>query len=408
MAGGWLAQAKRRNQFLGTLPYQADGFQSAPRILDLRAAGYLDRLHLDFFIPVVVGGGGALGGTPDLFGSLSGPLQRVTVRANSIGTLFDCSGFMTMVISALDAQYNSGAPIQWIPSPPGYSVTVAQLTAGVTGNFRWTYSVPIALNLANKPWPLGLFQTALNSQETTLEVRFNPINGTANAPGTGLFSGITVANLASANGSLQVHQEYFDPIADPADQPNLAFVHQWREFQFPLSSDGQLEFRLPPSNLYTRMIYSVQTNGVPGLASGTAPVTEAGLNQFVTRVRLMYGANLAPFDQTPQALRQQMEQSYGPMQFRNTSVLNQIAGTYNIPMNAVQFPTGVYIHDFLEASHTERDFINSAATTDLRAVFDITGATYTPNPSILRVAVEQLIPLVPPAAGQAGVQGQAA
>jgi hypothetical protein len=74
---------------------------------------------------------------------------------------------------------------------------------------------------------------------------------------------------------------------------------------------------------------------------------------------------------------------------RRYNVLNPTTG-------ASLLPTGLYGFDLLEDSHDERDLIDSAATTDLRLVVTLAGATYTGGLAS-KVLVEQLIPLeIPP------------
>lgn len=368
----WLGQAKRRDQRLGAVAY--DGGQAVPRRIDLRNAGYLERLRLAVSTTSTYTTAGPTG--VDSFGQYAGPIGRITVIANSVGQLYDCSGFMTAIISTVDNQYNFGAAALR-PTPPA-AFAAAPGVAATTN--KWFYDVPIALNFANKPWPIGLFQTAINAQEISFEVRFNPIAGTTGNPGSAVYTG-NPGNLAAGNqsGSVDIQQVYYDPIADPASQPSLAFIHQWREFQFPLTADGDTEIRLPPGNLYTRVIYAVVTG-----AAGALDLNDT----VVTRLRLMYGANLAPYDETIDAVKSRMARHYS------------VGGAGN------GLPGGVYVHDFLEESHTERDVINSAATTDLRAVLTTAGGTYTGGGRV-HVAVEQLIPLAPVQPGSAGVQGTA-
>jgi hypothetical protein len=366
--GTWLGLAKRRDQTLGRIAY--DNGQNVPRRLELRNSGYLEQLRLWVETTSTYTTAGPTG--VDAMGQFAGPVNRFTVVANSVGLIYDCSGFMTAIISGINAQYNYGTG-SVTPTPP-YAFNASPGTSATTN--RWAYEIPVALNLANKPWPIGLFQTAINSQEVSLEVRWNPIAGTAGNPGSCVYTG-NAGNLSAANqsGFVEVQQVYFDPIADPEAQPNLAFVHTWREFQVPISADGDLEIRLPPSNLYLRVILALVTG-----ASGALALD----NTSLTRLRLMYGSNLAPYDESIHALRLRMTRHYG-----------------------FSLPNGVYIYDFLEETHTERDIINSAGTTDLRVVLTTQGATYTGGAHV-RVAVEQLVPLAAPVPGTAGPQGMAA
>lgn len=362
----WLGEAKKRNQRIGSIAN--DTGLNVPKRLDLRNAGYLDRLKL--YQAYTFQMGVAAAASDDFFAQYGGMLNRVSVISNSVGMLTDVSGEVAAMISALDMGLENGNAVV-NPSPNSFATAATAALAATTN--KWAVDVPFAINLRNKPWPVGLYQTALNSLEVALEVRFRTLRATAGTPGSGLYVPAgTTTTVAALAGDLQVQQVYFDPISDPASQPSVAFIHQWREFQVPITADGDLEIRLAPSNLYMRALYWVLT--------GTAGTNLTGSDK-VTGLKLAYGANFAPFDETePQAVAR-MRRQYG---------------------NAA-FPAGFYFHDFVKETGTERDFINSAATTDLRSIITTAGGTYVG--AYVKTAVEQLIPLVVPAAGAGNVQG---
>lgn len=381
----WIGQARKRNQTLGLLAY--DGGTLAPRRLDLRNAGYLSQLRIT---ETLTGQYGTAGPTAsDQFGILGGWVSRLTVISNSVGLLYDCSGEMAALIAAVDRDYaRYGTVINVFHQPVwptgftqpstntgGQNVFVAFGSVGTSAFVdQWGFNVPISLDFDNKATPLGLFQTALNSQETAIECRMRPINATAGTPGSGVYVPGASATGPNGAGNLRFQQIYFDPIADPASQPPLAFIHQWREFQQGLTADGDIDIRLPPSNFYLRIILMIVTGGSGALAlDGT----------HLTRLRWQYGANLAPQDETLDEVMQRMMEDY-----------------------TFTFPNGCYIVDQIKDARTERDIINSAATTDLRLTMTLSGATYSGG-AYVKVGVEQLIPLVVPAQGQAAVQGAA-
>jgi hypothetical protein len=193
-------------------------------------------------------------------------------------------------------------------------------------------------------------------------------------PGSGVYVPGGSSTGPNPTGLVKFQQIYFDPIADPASQPPLAFIHQWREFQQPMTADGDFDIILPPSNYYLRVIMMFITG-----ASGALALDATHL----TRLRWQYGANLAPQDEDLAALVTRQEEDY-----------------------TFTFPPGVYILDFVKDSRTERDIINAAATTNLRVTPTMSGATYSGG-AYVKYAVEQLIPLVVPAQGSASVQGAA-
>ncbi len=391
----WIGSAKYRNQRLGAIAY--DQGLLIPRDLDLRNSGYLKRLRLTQTLQPLTPTF-ASGTAPPLFdflGQYGGLIKRVTVRTNSVGVLFDCSGEMAAVISAIDGAYSeSNFTLQ--PPPTSIAAASSLLTGVATPIQKWQFDIPIEVQLDNKPWPLGLFQTALNSQETTLELLFRPILSPAlNAaaptvivPGTGIYvTYTTTPALVTVNapaGSVDVNQIYFDPIADPKSQPPLSFIHQWREYQMPIQFDGDNDFRIPPSNYYTRLLVWVFLMTPAGTAAIPAP---AGT---IVKVQLRYGANLAPYDE----------------------IYDEIVGRQNRALG-FNLPLGLLDLDFLSNARTERDIINSAATTDLRftittAVGALASYAGAGGTAFVKVAAEQMIPLVAAAPGTAGVQGAAA
>lgn len=381
----FIGQAKKRNQILGSIVN--DQGANVPRRLDLRNAGYLDRLRLyqsyDFQF------GTASPGAADAFAQAGGQLNRVTVQSNSVGLLFDCSGEMTKVISAIDDVQRVGVGVL-DPSPNRFVSAPAQLA---TTNV-WSAEIPIGLYFNNKPWPIGLYQMALNALEVSLEVRFRPLVATVGVPGSGLYAAGSSTTAVNVRGDLQIQQQYYDPIADPASQPTLAFIHQWREFQIPITADGDLDIRLPPSNLYMRMLYWV----VSGAAAALTPT-----NSILTKLQLRYGANFAPYEErgvtdfTNNAFTNVM---------RGGQILNRMNRLYGNMFGAAGAGPydSLYVHDFFTENNNEQDFINSAATTELRATLTTAAGTYSGG-AYVKVATEQLIPLVVPSTGSGNVQG---
>lgn len=384
----FIGQAKKRNQILGSIPN--DQGANVPRRLDLRNAGYLDRLRLyqsyDFQFGV------ANPTAADAFGQAGGQLARITLQSNSVGLLYDTTGEVAKVISAIDDVQRIGSA-NLDPAPNRF---VAAPALAATTNV-WAVDIPIAVYFNNKPWPIGLYQMALNALEVSAEVRFRPLVGpvAGGSPGAGVYQPAGTTTIVQAiRGDLQIQQIYYDPIQDAASQPTLAFIHQWREFQIPLTADGDLDIRLAPSNLYMRILYWI----VQGAANALAPSSS-----ILTKLQLRYGANFAPFEER---VTTDFTNNAFTSVMRGGQVLARMNRMYdNMFGNAGAGPyDGVYVHDFFTENDNEQDFINSAATTELRATLTTNGGTYSGG-AYVKVAVEQLIPLVVPAAGSGNVQG---
>lgn len=385
----FIGQARKRNQILGSIPNDLGA--RVPRRIELRNAGYLDRLYLCQYYDFQFGVANPT--SADAFAQAGGQIDRITLQSNSVGMLYDVSGEMAKVISAVDdAQRRGGGTNSLDPRPNVF--TAAPALAATTN--VWAVQVPIAVYFNNKPWPIGLYQMALNALEVDAMVRFRPLLGTTGVlnPGQGIYVPAgTTTTVQPIRGDLHVQQQYYDPIADPASQPTLAFVHQWREFQVPIGANGDLDIKLPPSNLYMRMIYWLVT----GAANALAPDATS-----LQRLQLRYGANFAPFEERATA------------DFTNTITAISRGGQVTQRQNrqydnmfgaaGVGPYDGVYIHDFFADNDNEQDFINSAATTDLRATLTLAGATVSGG-AYVKVATEQLIPLVVPAPGAGNVQG---
>jgi hypothetical protein len=141
----FIGQARKRNQILGSIPN--DQGANTPRRLDLRNAGYLDRLRLmqayDFQFAT------ANPTAADAFAQAGGQIARITLQSNSVGMLYDCHGEMAKVISAIDdAQRIGSANLD--PAPNVHGGAGARATTNV-----WAADVPIAVHFNNKPWPIG-------------------------------------------------------------------------------------------------------------------------------------------------------------------------------------------------------------------------------------------------------------
>jgi hypothetical protein len=358
--------AQKRTQYLGQVPYDL-GLSAADRRLVLRNSGYLRFLRLVQNVQFQYTTAGPTGTDP--FAAYGGIVKWLRVRANNVGTLFDCSGEGAAVASMIHNQYMYGTGNM---TPPPYNFVAAPALAATTD--KWTLDVPLELPLANKPSPLGLYQTAQNSNETSLEVQFRPMVATAGTPGSGLYVGNGPNLQAGTLGFVDVTQSFYDPIEVPSAEPNLGYMRVWREFPYTFVSDGDTEIRLPPSNIYSRVFIWLVTGAAgAGALDGT----------HATRMQLRYGPNLPIYDQKIDDVVAEMARRY--------NVLNPSTG-------ASLLPTGLYGFDLLEDSHDERDLIDSAATTDLRLVVTLSGANYTGG-FASKVLVEQLIPLEIPAGG---------
>ena len=372
----WLGQAKIRSQTMGVIA--SDTGLQVPKPFDIPQVGYLESLDLSTFLTFTFSG--APSGV-DAFGPMQADLQRVTVFVNSIGNLCDVSGFSLAYISAMEFAYRYGnSSLQ--PSPSAFTAFGSVGTTALTN--KWFHRIPLGLYLRNFPYPIGLFQTALQNLSVRLIVRWLPIQGTAGTPGSGSYTGGTVG--VQQSGNLQINETYFDPITAPSAQPYLGFIHRWSEFQTALTKSGDTDILLPGQNYYSRIIYEIVTG-----AAGSLALDSTHLN----RLRLMYGANLAPFDEDETAgeVSKRMQRQYPGLY---AAMVAGVSGASGL---------GVYWHDWIMDTHDNRDWINAAATTNLRSRLTMaTTGTYSGG-GYINTVTEEIAPLALPAG--AVVQGQA-
>lgn len=365
MVDSFRAQARRREQPLTSVPYASD---SGPRPVRVRNVGLLEKIR----IVGKINGQYAAAGPTGTDGALNycGPYDRFTLRVGSLGTIFDCGGFMTAMITAIDRFARRG--VTSLAHAP-YSFTAAPATAAFTNKFPLT--IPVGIPLRSFDAPVGLIQTAVQGQDVVLEIRHTPIGANSGDPGSALYRG-NVANLTvNANSTTDVAFDYFDPIpADrfPKAQPNLSVLHTWNEFSVPITGDGTLDIELNPSNIYSRILLLI----VSGTA-GSLAIT----NDILTQLRLTYGGQQSPYDWTSNVLKQRMADDYGN----------------------VTWPGGFYVLDLLADTGDERDCFNAAAATNPRLQITTSGGTYGAGSKVI-VAVEQLVPLVD-GRGSYGPQG---
>lgn len=390
----WPQSARFREQRVGSITYN-NGITGQPNLFRLRNAGYLERILMNVNINFAYTTAGPTG--VDAYGQYTGPLQRVLVTASTSAKLFDLPAILAKMVTWLDSQYRYGSPpVGAIPAsitgtsgfpyvgPPDNFVSAPAL---VNTTDNWFYDIPIALNLVNRPWPTGLFQLAILAQETDLDVRFSVVGtNTTGSPGAGVYTGNTANLTVGPTGLCSITQIFYDPIAQPVDQPSLAFVHQWTGSRVFITGDGDTEIRLPQNVFYLRLIgaYVQGASGALAFQGWNSPAAGAATQGVITRLRIMYGANVTPIDLFVYEAIARSEQMYG-----------------------APFPPGFYAIDLLEDTHTERDQINAGATTDVRLVLSTSGGTYSGG-AYFELGTEQLVPIPIQRAGQALTQGVAA
>lgn len=352
----WLTEAQLRAQPVGNVPF--DGGTTAPRFLSLPQAGYMAGLDLVTtlnyqFLTVPT--------QTDVWGRLGGPIQRMRVFVNTEGEMFDCSGFASNLIMAMDDDYNQDDGRNYMypqasfpPSPQLNSVKSI-----------FFHHIPLALYLKDVPWPIGLYNTAIQNLTIQFQEQFLPVIGTAGTPGTGLYSGGTIQTSPAASGNTDVNEQYFEPIPIAQAQPPLRYIHRWTEFNIPITvGTGLLDLPLPGRQNYIRFIICV-VDGATGTTLALNP-------NILTNLKLTYGVQTSPFDFNLNQLNLRMNQQYGRMM--------------------QTWPAGCYFLDFIKDTHTTRDWFNAGNVTNLRLQAALTGA-HSGNGGYIKVITEEVLTL---------------
>ncbi len=351
----WLTEAQLRAQPVGSIPY--DGGSQSPRFLQLPQAGYINALDI---AQNLTGIHSVAPTSADVMGKLGGPIKQIRLFVNTEGEMYNLPGYISNLVMAMDDAYNmdDGRNYNWPLSSfdrmPGLN----------TFNDLWLYRIPLGLTLKDVPWPIGLYNTAIQNLTVQLQTEFLPIVATAGAPGSGLYLGGTLTTPAAA-GNFDVNEQYFEPIPILQAQPPLKYIHRWTSFSVPITlGSGTIDIPLPGRQNYIRLIVAV----IDGASSTTLTLSPS----ILTNLKLTYGVQTSPFDFTVNQLIFRERQLYGRL------------------MDA--WPQGVYFMDFIKETHTTRDWFNAGNVTNLRLQATLANA-HTGVGSYFLVAAEEVLTL---------------
>lgn len=305
------------------------------------------------WIPIVVTTSATSQGTVNTAGICSA-IRRVRVYVNSGLDLFNISG-IGYHWGLRDYLNNYYVPFPY--SVNSLSTTILNARAAVTTSKVYDCSMvlPIALNALS---PIGLF--VLQNEQTTVNLSIE---------------WETDVNVEGATGSHTAvaypYLEFFNVPAKEQDFPPINVVHQILEDQVTVPGTGDYVYNWPRGNTYLQMFHVI------------APMASQPTVDPISRVRLRSNQSYFPYDFTSVA-------------WNSTTVVwtepqNGLFGDTHEP--ARLRPVGTYIFDFLGsmgnfAMSGSRDWINSAALTDLASVLTVANTT---NGSVLYNIRRQLV-----------------
>lgn len=310
-------------------------------------------------LPAITKLGSNTGGGPVSFNlPKSGLLARLwlDIAGTIAGTITapNASGFSS-VIRRTRLTMNSGQDL-WNMSGPGYQYLFR--------NFHNLYFDPVPMSNGravvaagafdvsevmefqmNQSDPLGL--VVLQNEQTlaTLVVEFE--------------SDATVATGITSNAiTVNPYLEFFTVPTDPKDWPPLNIIHQVLEDQVAIAGAGQQTYYWPRGNTYLQLLH--------GFGFAAAGGADNATNLYVRVNQSLYFYN-------------NVQPKYLSMEYAMNHPGQRIIGT--VPIDLIG-------NDGLGAFGKSRDFINSAALTDLATVFTAAGA------GTLYSVRRQLVPLL--------------
>jgi hypothetical protein len=341
--------SEKQSRVLQLPRISSDGTSRAGFPLDLRPAGYLERLRLIHTVNTTVGVAAPTAG--DVLAPLKGALDFIEVRATASGMLYRLTGEFAAIHSFVDNAYRiPGLTFQqnvgWgaTPAPGAFSAT-------------WNIDVPIGLNVVNFRSPIGLYMMAARGQGAQLNVYFDPVARAAtDAPGSALWQPAGTTTFAGTTYTVDTQQDYLAPIAAPSAQPTSAFLVTLREGNVPITGDGVYEIPLQQYSYVSRIYFMV--------VSGNVQQTTT-----VNRIQYEYSGLSIQYDWT-----------YAAFLNRQNKMFNY------------QIPAGWFVLDFVSPTHSSADWLNPTVVTSPRVALTLQGTPGGAGQNMIRYAVQEITP----------------
>lgn len=340
---GWMTESpfgkntRQNHRNMDAFTYAVAGRESK----SIPRTGYLARIHnhLAGTITVTLGGGTA---ALDTLGPWN-TLNRVRLQANSGTDVFNTSGYGAYLANI---GFGSGKNNQ--PDGSGLQADLA-ISAEIyaapvaTGAWEWGFTVPVAVNDMSE---LGLImlQNEVTSVSQALEYA-SVMYSLTGAQAPLLVTGAAVATLAA---TITPMLETFMVPVDPADRPDISWIHQILEVTQPITAVGDMTINLVRENLYLGILSYMIINNARN-----------GTN--LDRLRLVLNSSDTPYDYYKKNLLQLQRYRYG----RDLPI-----GSYFIDL----------FHQGIAGMGDERDILNGKATSELQLMPTIaSGATLGTN-----------------------------
>lgn len=316
--------------------------------------GYLARIHnhLNGTITVTLGGGTA---TLDTLGPWN-TFNRVRLQANSGTDVFNTSGYGAYLANiAFGPGKNNQPDGSGLQSDLAISAQV-YAAPNSTGTWDFGFTVPVAVNDMSE---LGLIMLQNEVTSVTQALEYASIMySLTGAQAPLLVTGAATATLAA---TITPMLETFMVPVDPAQRPDISWIHQILEVTQPIVAVGDNTVNLVRENLYLGILnYMILNNA----RNGTD----------LDRLRLVLNQSDTPYDYLKRQLLQLQRYRYGR-----------------------DLPIGAYFIDLFNQGipglGDERDIINGKATSELQLIFTVAAAATLGTNSRWNTITRQLVKL---------------
>lgn len=326
-----------------------DGSSRAAFPVDLRPAGYLDRLRLIHTVSTTIGV--ATVAAPDPLASMKGALDFIEVRGTAVGMLYRLTGEFAALHSFVDNFYR----FQGLTYQQNVGFTNTPAVGATTAT--WNIDVPISLAVVNFRSPIGLYMMAARGQGATVNYYFDPISRLAtDAPGAGVWQPGASGTFTGTTYTVDTQEDYIAPITAQSALPVSSYLVTLREGNVAVTGDGLYEIPLQQYSYVSRIYFFAVVNN-------TIQTTT------VSRIQYEYSGLSIQYDWT------------------NAMFLNRQGKMFNY-----QIPSGFYVLDFVSANHSSSEWLNPTVVTSPRVAVTLAGTSGNTGQNMIRYAVQEITP----------------
>ena len=320
--------------------------------LQLPQTGYLGRIWLYFTGTITTGAGTPAGSWASYPPMPYNLIKKIRVYTSEGVEIVNISGWGLYLLNMRkESTPNMAGNVFAYLNSNTATALYQTVTPGATPAASTAYTLSGCLEVpivTDDVMMYGLINTQTNDVRVYMDITW------CNQSDTGSVSGVTLTPAFTVYPQI----EFYLVPGDSAAQPVLSYVHSLYEEYFPFTTVGDIIYRPTPGNIYMSLSGIVENNG--------AQVAPTNINT----VKVVYAQGVSPFYE----------------QYLNN--IQRLKRTIGITPPDGYFS---YSFDYGNSDPTQadpRDWLNTAAQTDLQFVINVTGIT--PASAQLRCIREQL------------------